>query len=89
MIDERISTTLSECRKYKDTIMSDIKSLLSENNFDIQTNENDSELHVLSKNLSQINEIIKNNLNVPDCIKNIMIDTYQTQEGIYIRLKFK
>ena len=89
MIDERISTTLSECRKYKDTIMSDIKSLLSENNFDIQTNENDSELHVLSKNLSQINEIIKNNLNVPDCIKNIMIDTYQTQEGIHIRLKFK
>lgn len=83
------NSTLNECKEYKNTIMSDIKSVLESHNYKIKETENLNEIMVLDDNLSNINTIIRDEINVSKNICKMLIDTYQTKEGIYIRLKFK
>jgi ATP phosphoribosyltransferase len=89
MSDGKIISALVECKKYKDNIMDMIISLLTDNGYEIRQSENNGELLVKTNNLSQINNIIANELDVPDNVKDVLIDTYQTCRGIYIRIKFR
>ena len=89
--DPKLTTALMECKKYKDDIITSIIDSLSSHNFEAETtNESKTEIYVKTDNLSKANDIIKDEVDsVPDDVKNILIDTYRTKEGIYIRLKFK
>lgn len=86
----QIISTLIECKKYKDNIISSIIEILSNHNYETELNDNETEIHIKTNDLSSVNTIISDELeSVPDNVKKVLIDTYRTKEGVYIRLKFK
>lgn len=85
----QIISTLVECRQYKDSIMTKIINLLAKHKIESTPNDTNSEIYVNSKNLSEINSIINDELDIPSNVIDVLIDVYQTKKGIYIRLKFK
>ena len=89
--DPKLTTALLECKKYKDDIITSIIDSLSSHSFEAEiTNNSKTAIYVKTDNLSKVNDIINDEVDsVPDDIKSMLIDTYRTKEGIYIRLKFK
>ncbi len=89
--DPKLTTVLMECKKYKDDIITSIIDSLSSHDFEAEINNNSkTEIYVKTDNLSKVNDIINDEVDsVPDNVKSMLIDTYRTKEGIYIRLKFK
>lgn len=81
--------TLNECKTYKDDIIPRIISLLESNGYNAHADKNHNEILVDADNLSKINNLIQKELDIPEDIKDIIIDTHRTKDGIYIRLKFK
>lgn len=88
-MSDKFNSTLNECKEYKNSIMSNIKDVLYKHEYKIKETEKLNEILVFDNNLSNINTIIREEVNVSKSIYNMLIDTYQTKEGIYIRLKFK
>lgn len=89
--DPKLMTVLMECKKYKDNIITSIIDSLSSHDLKAEINNNSkTEIYVKTDNLSKVNDIINDEVDsVPDNVKSMLIDTYRTKEGIYIRLKFK
>jgi len=88
MVNPMVST-LNECKKYTNKIMSMISNLLESHGYEVNAAKSNNELVVQTPNLTKINDIIFNELDVPFTVKTTVIDTYETQSKVYIRLKFK
>lgn len=82
-------TTFTECKKYTDKIMKMITDLLVSHDYEVSSDKSSNELVVQSSNLTAINDLIYEELDVPFNVKSTIIDTYETQSKVYIRLKFK
>ena len=82
-------TTFTECKKYTDKIMKMITDLLVSHDYEVSADKSSNELVVQSSNVTGINDLIYEELDVPFTVKSTIIDTYETQSKVYIRLKFK
>ena len=82
-------TTFTECKKYTDKIMKMITDLLVSHDYEVSADKSSNELVVQSSNLTAINDLIYEELDVKKKKKSTIIDTYETQSKVYIRLKFK
>lgn len=82
-----IISSLVECKTYKDKIIPKIISALNENGYQVETKTN-NELFIDTDKLTEINSIIRE-IDIPSSVKDIIIDSYKTAQGVYIRLKFK
>lgn len=92
--DVQIISTLLECKKYKDDIISSIMEILSNHDYETEFNDNKTEIRVetddIENTFNDVNNIINDELvSVPSNVKQILLDTYKTKNGVYIRLKFK
>ena len=82
-----IISTLVECKNYKDKIIPKITSSLEDKGFNVSSSSN-NEIFIETDDLTKINSIISD-MDIPSEVKNVIIDTYKTKEGVYVRLKFK
>ena len=50
--------------------------------------ENENELIIDTQEISEVSNILDNHLDIPEKVKETLIDVYSTKKGTFIRLKF-
>lgn len=83
-----IYRAIKESSNYKDTIMDEIKSVLSSKGIEFTVNKSNTEIFLPSYDINDLKEII-NNIVIPNPVKIILLDLYATNGNCYIRLKMK
>ena len=75
-------------KKYKDSIMAQIKDIIMTNGMKLLDSENANELIIDTQEISEVSNILDNHLDIPEKVKETLIDVYSTKKGTFIRLKF-
>lgn len=75
-------------KKYKDSIMVQIKDIIVNNGMTLIESESENELIVDTQEISEVSGILNDQLNIPEKVKETLLDIYSTKKGTFIRLKF-